>query len=44
MPIYKMNELLGENVRSEPLNDHEKTLRYVKLLVNYASQVFTTFS
>ena len=42
--FYKMNKLLGENVRSEPLNDHEKTLRYVKLLVNYASQVFTTFS
>ena len=34
----------GEDVCFEPLNVHEKTLRNVKLLVNYASQVFTTFS
>lgn len=32
------------NVHFEPPNDHAKTLRNVKLLVNYASQVFTTFS
>ena len=43
-PIYKMNELLGENEHFAPLNDHEKTLRNVLLVVNYASQVFTTFS